>query len=152
MATWWEVLTHWKRPWCWERVKAGEEVDDRGWDSWMALPTQWMRVWARRVGHNLMIVHACTWHDLHDETLYLAVWNITLHGYRSGFPAGTSGKGPTCKCRRCKRCRFDPWVGKIPWNRAWKSTPVFLTGESHDQRGLGATVHRVAQSDTTEAT
>ena len=70
------------------------------------------------------------------KVLDLAVWNITLHKCQSGFPAGTSGKGPTCKCRRCKRCRFDPWVGKIPWNRAWKSTPVFLTGESHGQRGL----------------
>ena len=34
-------LTHWKRPWCWERLKAGGEGDDRGWDSWMASPTQW---------------------------------------------------------------------------------------------------------------
>ena len=33
-------LTHWKRPWCWERLKV-EEGDDRGWDSWMASPTQW---------------------------------------------------------------------------------------------------------------
>ena len=33
--------THWKRPWCWERLKAGGEGDDRGWDGWMALPTQW---------------------------------------------------------------------------------------------------------------
>ena len=38
-------LTHWKRPWCWERVKAGGEVDDRGWDGWMASPTQWTWVW-----------------------------------------------------------------------------------------------------------
>ena len=34
-----------KRPWCWERLKAGGEEDDRGWDSWMASPTQWTRVW-----------------------------------------------------------------------------------------------------------
>ena len=33
--------THWKRPWCWERLKAGGEGDDRGWDSWMASLTQW---------------------------------------------------------------------------------------------------------------
>ena len=33
--------THLKRPWCWERLKAGEEGDDRGWDGWMASPTQW---------------------------------------------------------------------------------------------------------------
>ena len=35
----------WKRPWCWERLKAGGEEDDRGWDSWMASPTQWTWVW-----------------------------------------------------------------------------------------------------------
>ena len=37
---------HWKRPWCWERLKAGEEGDDRGWDGWMASPTRWTWVWA----------------------------------------------------------------------------------------------------------
>ena len=35
-----------KRPWCWERLKTGGEGDDRGWDGWMASPTQWARVWA----------------------------------------------------------------------------------------------------------
>ena len=39
-ATWCEGLIHWKRPWCWERLKAGEG-DDRRWDGWMASPTQW---------------------------------------------------------------------------------------------------------------
>ena len=42
---WCEELTHWKRPWCWERLKAGGEGDDRGWDSWMASLTQWTWVW-----------------------------------------------------------------------------------------------------------
>ena len=36
---------HWKRPWCWERLRAGGEGDDRGWDSWMASLTQWTWVW-----------------------------------------------------------------------------------------------------------
>ena len=49
------------------------------------------------------------------------------------FPGGTSGKEPTCQC---KRCGFEPWVGKIPWMRAWQLTPVFLPGESHGQRSL----------------
>ena len=40
LATWCEE-THWNRPWCWERLRAGGEGDDRGWDGWMALPTQW---------------------------------------------------------------------------------------------------------------
>ena len=35
-----------ERPWCWERLKAGGEGDDRGWDGWMASPTQWTWVWA----------------------------------------------------------------------------------------------------------
>ena len=45
LATWCEELTHWKRPWCWERLKAGGEGDDRGWDGWMAWLTQWRWVW-----------------------------------------------------------------------------------------------------------
>ena len=46
LATWWEELTHLKRPWCWERLKAGGEGNDRGWDGWMVSPTQWTWVWA----------------------------------------------------------------------------------------------------------
>ena len=38
-------LTYWKRPWCWERLKAGGEGNDRGWDGWMASPTQQTLVW-----------------------------------------------------------------------------------------------------------
>ena len=45
LATWCEELTDLKRPWCWERLKAGREGDDRGWDGWMASSTQWTRVW-----------------------------------------------------------------------------------------------------------
>ena len=45
LATWYKELMHWKRPWCWERLKAGREVDDRGWDGWMASPTRWARLW-----------------------------------------------------------------------------------------------------------
>ena len=45
---------------------------------------------------------------------------------RLGPWSGTSGKEPACQCRRPKRCRFDPWVWKIPWRRAWQSIPVFL--------------------------
>ena len=45
LATWCEELTHLKRPWCWERLKAGEE-GNRGWDGWMASLSRWERVWA----------------------------------------------------------------------------------------------------------
>ena len=45
VATWCKELTHWKRPWCWEGLGAEGEGDDRGWDGWMASPTQWTWVW-----------------------------------------------------------------------------------------------------------
>ena len=45
LATWCKEPTHWKRPWCWETLKAREE-NNRGWDGWMASPTQWPWVWA----------------------------------------------------------------------------------------------------------
>ena len=43
---WYEQLTHWKRPWCWERLRPRGEGDDRGWDDRMAPPIQWTWVWA----------------------------------------------------------------------------------------------------------
>ena len=46
LATWCKELTHWKRPWCWERLKVGGEGDDRGWDDWMASLIRWPWVWA----------------------------------------------------------------------------------------------------------
>ena len=46
LATWWKELTHWKSPWCWERLKSGGEGNDREWDDWMASLTLWTWVWA----------------------------------------------------------------------------------------------------------
>ena len=52
-----------------------------------------------------------------------------------------------------KRCRLDPWVGKISWRRAWQPTPVFLPGKSHGQRSLvGYSQYGRKESDTTEET
>ena len=45
LATWCEEPTHWKRPWCSKRLKAGGEGDDRGWDGWMASLTGWTWLW-----------------------------------------------------------------------------------------------------------
>ena len=47
-----------------------------------------------------------------------------------------SGKEPACQCRRQRRRRLDLWVRKVPWGRAWQATPVFLSGESHEQGSL----------------
>ena len=47
------------------------------------------------------------------------------------FPWWLSGKEPTCQCRRC---RFDPWIRKVPWRRKQQPTLVFLSGKFHGQR------------------
>ena len=92
LATWCEELTHWKRPWCWKRLKAVGEGDDRGWDGWMASPTRWTWVWtssgswwwtgkpgvlqyigSRRVGHDWVT-------ELNWTSLDLS--HVTQAGYR----------------------------------------------------------------------
>ena len=70
-----------------------------------------------------------------------------------GFPGGDSGKEPNYQCRRHKRLRFDPWVGKISWRRARQPTPEFLLGESHEQRSLvGYSPWGHRELDSTKAT
>ena len=64
-----------------------------------------------------------------------------------GIPGGTSSKESICQCRR-QRHGFDAWVGKIPWRRAWPPTPVFLPGETHEQKSLEGSIHKVAKSWT----
>ena len=54
-------------------------------------------------------------------------------------------------CLQCRRHRFDPWVGKISWRRAWQLTPVFLLKRSHGQRSLvGYSPWSVKESEATE--
>ena len=54
-------------------------------------------------------------------------------------------------CVQCRRPRFDPWVGKIPWRREWQPTPVFLSGASCGQRSLtGYSPWGCTELDTTE--
>ena len=87
--------THWKRPWCWEGLRAGGEGDNRRWDSWMASLTQWRWVW---VNPELVMdweawrnaVHGVTksrtrlsdWTQLTDKlgVLYLPYYTITNSG------------------------------------------------------------------------
>ena len=58
---------------------------------------------------------------------------LTTGPWRQGFPGGSDSKESACQCRRP---RFNPWVGKIPWRRKWQLIPIFLPGESHGQRSL----------------
>ena len=71
----------------------------------------------------------------------------TLHFYIRG----DLGREFKCQYKRCKRCGFNPWVGKIPWRRKCQPTQVFLPGKFHGQRSLaGYSRWRLKESDTTE--
>ena len=77
-------------------------------------------------------------HDSKDAT---AIW----------LPRWLSGKESACQCSGCKRCRFYPWVRKIPWRKKQQPTSVFLLGKSHGQRSLvGCSPWGREESDTTE--
>ena len=73
--------------------------------------------------------------------------------YLLGFPSSSVGKECTCNAGDTGAVGFDPWVGKIPWRRAWQSIPVFLPGESQGQRSLaGYSPWGHTESDMTKAT
>ena len=55
------------------------------------------------------------------------------------IPRWLSGKESACQCGRHKRPRFSPWIGKIPWRRAWQPTPVFLLENPRDRGAWWAT-------------
>ena len=57
------------------------------------------------------------------------------------------------QCKRCRRHRFEYWVGKILWRRGWQPTLVLLPGECHGQRRLAGYRRQGCKGlDTTEAT
>ena len=72
LASWCEEPTHWKRPWCWERLREGGEGDNRGWDGWMALPTQWTWVWANS---------GRWWRTGRPGVLQLMGWQRVIHDW-----------------------------------------------------------------------
>ena len=63
----------------------------------------------------------------------------------SGLPRHLSGKESACQCRRCG---FDPWVGKIPWGRKWHPLQCSCLGNPIDREAWWATVHGVTKSQT----
>ena len=61
------------------------------------------------------------------------------------FPSGSVVKNlPAMQESQFANAKFNPWVGKIPWRRVWKPTPVFLLGESHAPLSMG--LHRVGHN------
>ena len=63
-----------------------------------------------------------------------------------GFPGGTSGKEPACQCRRHKRCRFDPWIRKIPGGGHGYLLQYSCLENSMDRGAWQAIVHGFSKS------
>ena len=79
-----------------------------------------------------------SWSFLGMSSIERQIWD---RGQRSwllfehSFPRWLSSKESACQCRRHRRCRFNPWVRKIPWRRKWQ-LPWVLPGKFHGQRSL----------------
>ena len=68
-----------------------------------------------------------------------------------GFPGGSVAKEPTCPCRKCRRCTFDPWIGKISWRKKWQPIPIALPGKFHGQQSrVGYSPQGCKEVDMTE--
>ena len=92
---------------------------------------------------------------LTSKKLMLSCWQVVdirdiryIWYKRYQLPRWLRGKESACWCTRCKRRGFDPWVGKIPWNRKWQPTPIFLPRKFYGQRSWRAAVHGVPKSWT----
>ena len=100
--------------------------------------------WKREIWPNMEIKLWCLgWVSKDDwevrrNKIYLREWAFLMPQMAKNLPA-------------MRDPGFDPWVGKIPWRRAWQPTPVFLSGESHGQRRLADySLWACKESDMTE--
>ena len=133
-----------------ERLLEGGEVEAHTWGIVTGMRSQPGKVAGEGMGDKRR-EWCCTAHKGRENRL--RPWRWVLLSLFGGFPGGASGKEPASQCRRHKSCRFNPWVEKIPWRRAWQPTPGVLPGESHGQRSLvGYSPWGHRESDMTEET
>ena len=138
------LLYHIRFEVAWEQEEKGTTEDE------MAGCHHWLNgresEWTLGVGDGQGGLACCdSWGHKESDTTERLNWTERK---KTGLPRWLSDKESTCQCRKPRRCRFNPWVGKIPWRRKWQPTSVFLPGETHGQRSLESTVHRVTKSQT----
>ena len=104
----------------------------------------------RQTSGQSMLLHLLS---LMQDPLPLA--KVTSQRYKQAGPQASQVAlvvmESTCQSRRHKRCRFDHWVRKIPWRRAWQPTLAFLPGKSHGRRSLSGCSpwsHKLSDTET----
>ena len=116
LATWCEELTHEKRPWCWERLKAGGEGDNRGWDGWMAWLTWWTwGSWTLGVGDGQRGLACCdSWGPKESDTTEQLIWSddIWSHCFMANRWGNNGNRDRLYFLGLQNHCRW--WLQ--PWN------------------------------------
>ena len=104
--------------------------------------------------HTSVFLSVYRYRYIHQDIMW---YTLNLHNVISlcndilWRPRWHSGKKSACQCRRHRRCKFDPWIGKILQSRKWQPTPVFLPGKLHGWRSLaGYSSWGHKELDTTE--
>ena len=122
-------LRKWMIPKTHVHIQADSDPSSSNWPLQILAPISGFCCWSQEL-RGLATPPIAGWES--GWCYYSQVWK------ERGFPGGISDKEPAYLLRkRFKRFRFNPWIGKIPWRRAWQLTLVFLPGESHGQRNLG---------------
>ena len=153
-------MTHWKRLWCWERLKAGGEGDYRGWDGWMASPTSCTWVWASsrnwwwtgKPGVLQSMVSQRVGQDWATELTDWAYYNAILKPTTRRQCQTLQVKGSVLYKTACFTCKLHFEGFQVTWwRRQWHPTPVLLPGKFHGLRSLiGCSPWGRQKSDTTE--
>ena len=139
LATWFKGPAHWKRPWCWERLRAGGEGDKRGWGGWVASLTQWTWVWANSGRQLIQGSLACcsSWgHRVRHNWVTEQKGDPNFRNASSGTPS------------RMKKCAFQLGLVRRLWLRfdarrapkAKTRQKVWVVGSRQIRQGLGLTV------------
>ena len=109
------------------------------WETWVQSLSQEDLLEKAMATHSSILAWKIPWMEepgklqsmqLQSQTRLSNFTSLLHYRDQEGFLGGTSGKESACQCMRHRRSRLDPWVGKIPWRRAWQPIPVFLPGES----------------------
>ena len=121
-----EELTHLKRPWCWERLRAGGEGDDRGWDGWMASPTWWTWVWIDSgswwwTGRPGVLRFVGSQRVIHDWVTELTDWWSHYNFWVKAYKTHLTCRGPVQKLTPRPRHRIvlhpsDPPCDQTPFH------------------------------------